>query len=546
MKDITRVHIAKIAYDIELSAKKELEKYLSQLEDYTNDSDVYEDIEIRVTELLAEHNINPGGVISLNEIEMLRRKLGEPHEFSDDQETSIASAGSSTRKLYRSTDDVILGGVLSGIAGFFRVDAVWIRIAYIVLFVASFGLALIAYIILWLLIPPAQTATQKLQLSGISVNAETIKDLNQGIDKSQPRTPILQVVFALSLGIGAVIGAVVSLCVAVWLILAATLGYSQLQQIGNDFVGLESDSSAVVISLIGVVVVGLLLLSCLFSLIAYASFTKTINKKIITSAVVIIVLGVLSVLVFVIGAATQSALVSNQAQSMVRETKTDLPTEFSQVEAVSIGLDKPSQQVLDRVLANPAIRYISDNGPARYELTALPGAKPHVEINGKQATITLDLPADSRYAFVQPLLTVYGPALRDLTLLNDGSNLMQTSYESNTKSSLRIRPQGNEIVLSGTFEQVSVEGSGSADMSAASVTDLSVKSEQNLAVVAATVNSLMVTHPTVCPSFDSETSKITVEGVSSGKIIYNGNPLEVKSHKTNCSEIELIKNEDEF
>lgn len=48
MKDITRIHLAKIPYNIEISAKKELEDYLAQLESYTSDGELLQDIEIRV------------------------------------------------------------------------------------------------------------------------------------------------------------------------------------------------------------------------------------------------------------------------------------------------------------------------------------------------------------------------------------------------------------------------------------------------------------------------------------------------------------------
>ena len=37
MKEITRVHIAKVAYDIEVLAKKAIEKYIGSLERYADD-----------------------------------------------------------------------------------------------------------------------------------------------------------------------------------------------------------------------------------------------------------------------------------------------------------------------------------------------------------------------------------------------------------------------------------------------------------------------------------------------------------------------------
>ncbi len=51
MKEITRIHIAKVPYDAEVEAKKELEAYLRTLEAYSNDSEIINDIEIRITEI---------------------------------------------------------------------------------------------------------------------------------------------------------------------------------------------------------------------------------------------------------------------------------------------------------------------------------------------------------------------------------------------------------------------------------------------------------------------------------------------------------------
>lgn len=49
MKEITRIHIAKQAYDIETTAKKDFEKYMKKLELYAGDPEILADIEIRIT-----------------------------------------------------------------------------------------------------------------------------------------------------------------------------------------------------------------------------------------------------------------------------------------------------------------------------------------------------------------------------------------------------------------------------------------------------------------------------------------------------------------
>ena len=83
MKEITRVHIAKQPYDIEVEAKKELEKYMKKLELYAGDEEILADIEIRITELLAEAGVEKGGVITSAEVASVRERLGEPEEFAE-------------------------------------------------------------------------------------------------------------------------------------------------------------------------------------------------------------------------------------------------------------------------------------------------------------------------------------------------------------------------------------------------------------------------------------------------------------------------------
>lgn len=56
-----------------------------------------------------------------------------------------------TKKLYRSCDDVILGGVASGIAEYFEIDTTLIRLAFALAFISGFGF--LAYLMAWVIIP---------------------------------------------------------------------------------------------------------------------------------------------------------------------------------------------------------------------------------------------------------------------------------------------------------------------------------------------------------------------------------------------------------
>ncbi len=56
------------------------------------------------------------------------------------------------KKLYRSIDERILGGVCGGIAEYFKVDPVLVRIIFILLFFGA-GSGLLAYFVAWIIVP---------------------------------------------------------------------------------------------------------------------------------------------------------------------------------------------------------------------------------------------------------------------------------------------------------------------------------------------------------------------------------------------------------
>ena len=60
------------------------------------------------------------------------------------------------RSLYRDTDDQKLGGVCSGLARYFDVDPLLVRVAFVAALVFS-GVSLVAYVLLWWLVDPAPT-----------------------------------------------------------------------------------------------------------------------------------------------------------------------------------------------------------------------------------------------------------------------------------------------------------------------------------------------------------------------------------------------------
>ena len=62
------------------------------------------------------------------------------------------------RRLYRDTDDQKIGGVCSGLARYFDLDPLLVRVAFVAALLFS-GVSLVAYVLLWWLVDPAPAGT---------------------------------------------------------------------------------------------------------------------------------------------------------------------------------------------------------------------------------------------------------------------------------------------------------------------------------------------------------------------------------------------------
>ncbi len=58
------------------------------------------------------------------------------------------------KRFYRSSTDKIIGGVCGGIAEYFNIDPLLVRLAFALLFF-GYGTGLLAYLLVWILAPKA-------------------------------------------------------------------------------------------------------------------------------------------------------------------------------------------------------------------------------------------------------------------------------------------------------------------------------------------------------------------------------------------------------
>ncbi len=57
------------------------------------------------------------------------------------------------KRLYRSKDGQVLGGVCSGLGKYFEIDPVIVRLLWVIFTFISVGLGIILYLIAWIIIP---------------------------------------------------------------------------------------------------------------------------------------------------------------------------------------------------------------------------------------------------------------------------------------------------------------------------------------------------------------------------------------------------------
>ncbi|WP_010134159.1 PspC domain-containing protein [Ochrovirga pacifica] len=171
-------HIDEPAYHI---LKKYLEAIANSLSDDPNGKDeILADIEARISELLSEKIQDNRQVVNEEDIQSIIKIMGQPEDYADVDEgyteyhSSYQRKSTVSKKMFRDGDDKFLGGVASGIGHYFNVDAIWIRILFILLLPAG-GFSVYTYIILWVLVPEAKTTAEKLQMQGEPVNIDNIE-----------------------------------------------------------------------------------------------------------------------------------------------------------------------------------------------------------------------------------------------------------------------------------------------------------------------------------------------------------------------------------
>lgn len=208
MKKTFTVNLGGIVFHIDEDAYQLLDKYLSNLRIHfkreEGSDEIMNDFEMRISELLGERVRLGYEVITLEEVEKVIKRMGKPEELFDAEETDHTAYEAKPRvrrKLFRNPDDRIIGGVAGGFAALIGWDASVVRILFFLSVFLTQGFSLVLYLFLWIIIPEARTATEKLQMQGQSITVENIgktvtdgfekvsENVNNYVNSEKPRNP---------------------------------------------------------------------------------------------------------------------------------------------------------------------------------------------------------------------------------------------------------------------------------------------------------------------------------------------------------------------
>ncbi len=192
MKTVLTVGIGGKSFTIETEAYSDLKNYLNAFKNNSKlgvqSDETMKDLETRIAELFSTKIDSFRNVVDSKMVDEITAQLGMPDGqpyVKNAQGESGQSADANVNggsynykmvpphKLYRDPGRHTLGGVCTGLAYYFNLDPVLMKVIFIIAFLAGlFGF--LVYIILWIVIPRAINPVQMCELYGIPPTAENL------------------------------------------------------------------------------------------------------------------------------------------------------------------------------------------------------------------------------------------------------------------------------------------------------------------------------------------------------------------------------------
>ncbi|MEY8759562.1 PspC domain-containing protein [Chryseobacterium tongliaoense] len=196
MNKTLSIGLAGFSFTIEEHAYIKLSDYLNALRsslDASEADEVMHDIEIRMVEIFRD-SLGKREVVNDSDVERVIAQIGSPEKIEEQEEAYYSEKNSKKtftsgteytdkKQLFRDPERQKIAGVCAGLAHYVGMDitamrAIWLGVFILGIFTAAISSSLIAllYIILWIVLPKAETAADFLKMKGKPMNFDNLKN----------------------------------------------------------------------------------------------------------------------------------------------------------------------------------------------------------------------------------------------------------------------------------------------------------------------------------------------------------------------------------
>ncbi|WP_185289142.1 PspC domain-containing protein [Chryseobacterium lactis] len=196
MNKTLSIGLAGFSFTIEEHAYIKLSDYLNALRsslDASEAEEVMHDIEIRMVEIFRD-SLGKREVINDTDVEKVIAQIGTPEKIEEQEEAYFSEktnnrnnnySGSTTdnKQLFRDPEKQKIAGVCAGLAQYVGLDITAMRAIWLGVFLLgtvtqaiSSSLIVLLYIILWIVLPKAETAADFLKMKGKPMNFDNLKN----------------------------------------------------------------------------------------------------------------------------------------------------------------------------------------------------------------------------------------------------------------------------------------------------------------------------------------------------------------------------------
>ncbi len=186
MNKTVNINLAGTFFHIDEDAYGKLQRYLvaikKSLSDPQGSDEIIKDIEARIAELFSEKLKTSTQVVTIKELDEVIAVMGQPEDYAVDDDIfedapprASKKSSSSHKQLFRDIDNKFISGVSSGLSHYLGIDAVWVRLIWILLTLFSSGTFIFVYILFWILVPAAESTSDKLKMTGEPINISNIE-----------------------------------------------------------------------------------------------------------------------------------------------------------------------------------------------------------------------------------------------------------------------------------------------------------------------------------------------------------------------------------